>query len=215
MKIVFLLLVLMTVPSVLHAQELPDRQGTKAVFFGVEGSRIGFDLGGKYWVSNTVALNGKLFYDTSKSNGNVDVVFPGLSTSGGDTHSQFYEFGLSMGINRYWTAGKWSPYLGGQIGVSKSHDKNVFDAQNNSAGLISYNDETNVNNYDLDAVVGAEFWISQSLSLAAEYAYGVTYGVSRVKNKLVTMGSPETTDSKSSGYSIGGGGSTILLNIYF
>jgi len=217
MKITILLLGLVLLPAMAQAQELSDRKGSKAVFFGVEGSNTGFDLGGKLWLSNTLAANGRLSYDNSRTQGDIGntVSVPsGSSFSGGRSNSHYYQFGASAGINRYWRAGTWSPYLGGQVRAAKSWYASKFNSDNTGT-RGSYGSQTNTTNFGLDAVAGAEFWVSDSISLGAEYAYGFTYGVSRGDSTSVNSGVSMKTPTKNRGTVIGGQGSTVLLNIYF
>ena len=136
------------------------QQGDKAVLFNFVGlSALNLNayqggIGGKYFISNGMALRGMLLF--------------GLDNKTTTGTPQFTDNSLSIGIAagleyHLPLASQVSPYLGGQISFLNS-------AETTNPGA----NKTSSTTFGLGAIGGIEYFFNNNLSLSAEYQFGVT-----------------------------------------
>lgn len=196
-------------PAVLFAQELVEREGAKAISFGFDRFRIeafGVGMGGKYWISQNVALQGSI--DVLTARNEEEEKFSGGTVTVDDSDS-FNGGGATIGFEKHFKSFQsLSPYLGMQASFFKFKEEYDF--------IISPSQKaTNhrrVTEYGLGAVFGAEFWFSKNLSLSAQHTLGVTFYEAHFKGGSSFSGS---TDSEEKGHEFGNGVSRLALSFYF
>ncbi|HEY5594341.1 MAG TPA: outer membrane beta-barrel protein [Nitrospiria bacterium] len=187
------------------AEDTVERMGNKAISFSFNSFKVDdliFGIGGKYWLSQNTTLIGSFDLETSRDKSE--------SSGGVPTTSELRGLGggVSLGVERHFRPIKpVSPYLGAQIRYFKARDT----ANNESTGNVS-NQTALITQYGADAIIGAEYWFTGHVTLAAQYTYGVTYEFTR--DKTVSNGST-LISVKRSGYDVGTSASALILSLYF
>jgi opacity protein-like surface antigen len=194
MKYLACILGLLALPSIALSQDITHGKGDKSLNFSFNGFAIGtykYGVGGKYWHSDDLAITGSLYRDNTKVDTKTE--FSGSTTSDNIDNTSY---GISFGVEKFLTkSSRVLPYIGGEIGYSKSK------ANNSSSYDIAST------TYSLDVLFGAEYMINDVISLAAEYSFGYSH----IKSKSSSGSAVTTKTTKSMGL----GTSTLFLLFYF
>lgn len=166
-------LILVSTAPLAEAQPLKVASaGDKAVLFNFTGlSTVNLGayqggIGGKYFLSDGVALRGMFLFgmDNKTTKGAA-----GFTDETDNTMS----FGIGGGLEYHLPlASRVSPYFGGQLSVSTSSETytpSVF-----TGGTASSVKSTSTS-FGFGAIAGVEYFFNQNISLAAEYQLGVAF----------------------------------------
>ncbi len=218
-KFLFGLLVLATVQT--FSQETFVAAGSKSVLFSFSGlSDLGAgDFAGgagvKYFLNSQSALRVGLQLTQASTTTPAN---PPTGGVGADGSSSKFGFGLSAALEYHLSAKRVSPYLGGGISFSTSSDENkgLFSGPSGSPIVQTTTKNASGNTtFSIFGLFGAEYFIADAVSLAAEYQLG--YGMTSAKDKEVsTPGYPTvTTKGESKGSISLNSAGTLTLAIYF
>ncbi len=137
-----------------------DAQGSKAILFNFTGlsdlALTGYQggIGGKYFISNGLALRGMLLFGLDNTTTNTT---PQASTD-------LMSFGIGGGLEYHLALDSHvSPYVGGVITFTS-------DAETQNPGALKSNKST----IALGAIGGVEYFFNNNISLAAEYQFGLS-----------------------------------------
>lgn len=213
--------------SMISAQELIPSvaAGSKAVLFTFNGlSNLGAGaynggIGAKYFLSNPMAIRAALQFAT------VHAGVPAASDSGTDGSVSVTQLGISGGVEYHLSMNRLSPFVGAILGFSTASTKSVSSTnspkdtvitiKNNENGEMKYPAGTGIN---LNAIGGAEFFITKELSLSAEYQFGYNL-VMRPDQKITKVtGTHTEIDTKKLGslWTLGiSNGGSLTLAVYF
>ncbi|MBN1129997.1 MAG: outer membrane beta-barrel protein [Chitinispirillaceae bacterium] len=190
--------------------------GSKAVLFtfsGLDGLAAGEyngGIGGKYYLTNPIALRGSLAFGMASQDPDGDAF--GSSTS--------MRFGVSAGAEYHLSFERVSPFFGGEIGFSTTSTKVVDSNAGAKRTQINISDDLDNpgRSFNVGALGGVEFFITSEVSLSAEYQLGWRMPIG-YEQKLITettAGKVETTTKVSgiSVFSISNSGA-LTLAVYF
>ena len=180
------------------AGDLDRNEGDKSLNFSfsdfdVENYKYG--IGGKYWTSNDTAITASL--NLAKSELEVESTTGGGSPTGFDSESTSY--GISISLEKHIKSRtSLSPYFGGEIYFSET------DSDTGDSSSIA---TTNSQAWGINALLGAEYAFTDSIALAAEYAWGYHEGEYEYKSN--------TDISKNSSSGFGFYDTKLILLLYF
>lgn len=182
----------------------------KALSFSFNGLNLGEfygGVGGKLWLSNSFALFASLDMDYSSNTIKESEQSNGTKTS-------LFSSGLTVGTNLYLSQNKrFLPYLGFNIGFGLSSTTTETDFINTDAKNIF---ETGLVNFGLGAALGVESFITESVSLSAQHALGLSLGSGSRKTTLKRPNQLDQVDENDeSQFDFGLGTSSLILSIYF
>ena len=195
-------------------------KGDKALLFEFSGlANLGANsfnggIGAKYFLSQDMAIRGG-FQVAS-----ISEDYPFQGTGGADGEAFASSFGISAAIEFHLNTKRVSPYYGGGVGLSftsteskstVANPDNQVTIKNDSNGEFGYFAGTQIEVFGL---LGAEVFILDNFSLAAEYRLGFS-SLSR-KDEEVTQGTQTTTTKQGSRQVFGLASAGVLtLAIYF
>lgn len=216
MKKALFLTLFTLIPSFVFAQEPVEMRGDKALSFSFNNfnlNQLAFGVGGKYWLTDQVALNGSVQYERrAAQNANpFFVADPALgSTTGASSSNRSDQIGFSTGVERHFSFRKAiSPYIGIQLGAAKS--RNSFKIEESPFNQSSETVRTSTI-YEVDSVFGVEYFFSDSVSLSGQYLFGYRALPTKTEQKFAgeTFSTIRTTDR-----SLGFNTSSLILSVYF
>ncbi len=156
-----ILISILAVSTTAESQTLTvAKKGDRAVLFNFVGlSTINLNgyqggIGGKYFISNSLALRGLLLFgmDNKTTNGT-----PNLT-------DDYLSYGVGGGLEYHLAlASSISPYVGG-----------AFSFQNSVETTNPGANRTTSTVWGVGAIGGVEYFFNQNLSLSAEYQFGLT-----------------------------------------
>lgn len=210
-------LVLFTGLSSAQETSAKGHKGDKGISFSVSGlSYVGLGqfeggIGGKYWISNKLALVSsagvKAFKITSTS--------PHLNYS--DSKSTYSRFSLFAGVEDHFLVNKrLSPYFGGGIDFS-------FSSRADYAGLPRDNpppgrtkkDKTTTNTFGIRGLCGIEYFFADWVSLAGQYRISYFYEKTTSRRTLVEgPGVIQPREQKRTATTLGLGTSSLVVTFY-
>ena len=203
-RIILCILIIFTFFLILQAQtsETYFERGSKAMLFEFVGLAFlganSFDggVGGKYFINQDLAIRGGIqFAEISEDD-------PFQGTGGVDGKSEASQFGVSAAAEFHLNRARVSPYVGGGLALrftsteSKSAEQNFVDqitVKNSQSGEFGYFGGTE---FVIFGMIGAEIFIIDQLSLAAEYQLGYSH-LSR-KDEEITQGNTTITNKQGS-----------------
>jgi len=192
--------------------EMPfSLKGKKALSFSFNGFNLGEfygGIGGKMWISNSVALFASVDMDYSSS-----TTKRSEQTNGNKSSS--FSTGLTFGMNKKMGSNKrFLPYFGGSVGFSYSRSS----SETNFAVADDYNNlyENGMLNINLGGTLGVESFITDGISLAAQHTLGLGFGTGSVKTTLQRPNQLDQVDEQDqSSFNFGFGTSSLILSVYF
>lgn len=171
-------------------------------------------IGGKYFIKSDLAIRGSIQIASITE----DDPFQGSGGVDGESHAS--QFGLSAAAEFHLNTTRINPYFGGGLAIrftsteSKSAEQDANDqvtVKNSRSGEFGYLGGTE---FVIFGMVGAEVFIIENLSLAAEYQLGFSH-LSR-KDEETSQGNTTTTNKQGSRNEFGIESSGMLtLAIYF
>jgi len=214
--------------SVAMAQEVRGPSaGAKAISFSFDGFSLGgFNggIGGKYFLADAIALRASVGMVSANQEA---IANPGTGEVGADGYQKASQMSASVGGEYHFLTSRVSPYAGAQVVFSSTstESKNADEAatataidqttvKNNVNGELGYLAGTGLG---FSALLGAEFFITDGLSLSGEYNLGYM-GLSRPdQERIRTQNNVETkTTTKVGSYSvIGTGTAALTVSVYF
>ena len=175
--IIFLSIIAVSTATEVSAQTLNvAQQGDKAVLFNFVGlSALNLNayqggIGGKYFISNGMALRGMLLFGLDNRTTSGTPQFTDNSLSIGIAAGLEYHLPLASQVN---------PYVGGQLSFL-----NTAETTNPGAN------RTSSTTFGLGAIGGIEYFFNSNLSLSAEYQFGVT------STQTSASGAPDRSELK-------------------
>ena len=207
-KIIFLLIFAASVAAQNDKPEAIGMQHKKALLFSINEFRLESFNGGvglKFWTSESFALLGKINYSYSKTErdktekltGNID---------------KDISYGASIGFEKHLSIVKnISPY----VGVSFSAGFEDKNEKVNSADYLGaiYTNERTTSSYSLSANLsfGAEFFLTESISLAGQYNLGAEYSSGEEEYKTPYS----STKMDVSDLNVGTSSGALIIAVYF
>lgn len=189
MKKISLLLVIIltfTFTAYLAGQEVKQTDSTsfagkKAFTFAFDGLYLssGLGLGGTFWLNNDWALR---------------VLLSGYFQNDLELDDNYYNhYSRSINITAYLKrhfhpSQRLSPYVGTGIGIGYSVDIYSFYSEPSKSGTVK-----------VPIIAGAEYWVTDNISLSGEQMIGFSFLVSQVERR----------------YTVSSSTSSLLLSVYF
>lgn len=160
-QITLLLSTILLAAAGVQAQPLNvAQQGDKAVLFNFTGlSTLSLNayqggIGGKYFISDGLAVRGMLLFGMDNSTTNSSPQFT----------DNLLSFGIGGGLEYHLPlASRISPYVGG-----------VFSFLTSAETVNPGDTKTSSTSFGLGAIGGIEYFFNQNLSLSAEYQFGLS-----------------------------------------
>lgn len=228
-KLFFLFFIILATCSLTFSQgeNSEIERGSKSILFGFNGlsslnaSSYNGGIGGKYFIKPNLALRGTWLFTNSKSTEPYNPP-PGSNQSGLDGYDEAKQLGFIIAVEKHRKVGKISPYLGCGFGFSTTSTENKNPVPVTQFQSTYKNYTVNVpggsfqgnNTLDIFGIVGFEYFVTNIISLAAEYQIGfskISYKDQEEKNANLTLtnkgGSARTIGIKTSGF--------LTLAIYF
>lgn len=221
-KFVFLptaLVFLVLFTGLSSAQEISAKshKGDKGISFSVSGlSYVGLGqfeggIGGKYWISNKLALTSSIGISAYKT----------TSTSSysnySDSKSTYSRFSLFVGVeDHFFVKKRLSPYFGGGIDFR-------FSSRVDYAGLPRDNpppgrtkkDKTTTNTFGIRGLCGIEYFLADWVSLAGQYRISYFYEKTTSRRTLVKgPGVIQPRERKHTATTLGLGTSSLVVTFY-
>jgi hypothetical protein len=221
---------LLLAPALASAQSLSPNlaKGTKSLLFSFGGfsnlNAGNFDggIGAKYYLKDKTALRVGLQLATADQDLPAN---PGTGQQGTDGEASGNRLGISAALELHRGSARANAYWGGGIGFSKASTEvksPVIGPTTNQTTVKNDRNGESINGvtflagtgFNLFALAGAEFFLFQEVSLAAEYRLGFAK-LSRADEEI-TSGNQTTTTKvgSSSGLGINSAG-VLTLAIYF
>lgn len=180
------------------AGDLDRNEGDKSLNFNfsefdVENYKFG--IGGKYWTSSDTAITASL--NLANNEQEVESTTGGGSPMGFDADSTTYGFFISL-EKHLKSRTSLSPYFGGEVYFLET------DSDTTDSSTIT---TTNSQAWGINALLGGEYAFTDSIALAAEYAWGYREGEYEYKS------STDTSKNSSSGF--GFYDTKLILLLYF
>jgi opacity protein-like surface antigen len=204
MKAIFALLSAVLLMTTAAAQPDSEYLKTRALQFSVNGLNLGSinaGVGGKVWTTERTALAlsiaGIHTYDKSD---------PNPMQSGTTLTSTMVQ--LQIGLE--WHTGQssnFSPYIAGALFARYEHRQYEYSAPSFNSPEVTDSKKTNVG---LCFGLGAEYWITQRLSLSGQHLFQVSY-TSGTQEYDATTSSTQATH----GFNVGLGTSSLVLSLCF
>lgn len=173
------------------AQTDSSLAGRKALMFSFNGLNLGGGIGGKYWISSSIALRAQFTgsYSDATSNTLYSV----------ETYSEIItiRFSPSVGIEKHFTfSDKLRPYFGGSIGysITSTQNKSNYFSEDNYSKSIT-------NTYSGTIFLGLEYWLNDTFSVSGEQALALSYYNQGHDYQM--------------GFSMQNSTSSLMLSIYF
>jgi hypothetical protein len=197
---------------------------SKAVLFSFSGlSALGAGaynggIGAKYYLMDPLAIRASLAFGTASQ-----TVASSLESGGEDGENSGMLIGVSAGAEYHLTFDRVSPFFGGEINFSTQSTKSVAPintangpkvTSTNTGPILGY---TPGNNFSISGIGGVEFFITNEISLAAEYQLGWQLPMG-YKAKVKSEGATDTeTTIEVEGVSRFGitNSGTLTLAVYF
>jgi outer membrane protein W len=189
-----------------YAQDvMPDlERGSKALLFQAnvfnttvatvnDGGVAGF--GAKYYLSPTTAVRGVL--EIAKSSTTIPAN-PTPPQVGADGSTDTSAVGVSIAVERHFGMGRMSPYYGGGVLFRTSSREEVTAATATPPATpvqtVTKGGFSTANRFGVMGIFGAEFFLRDNVSLAAEYM--LAFISNSLKDTEVTVGTNPTTTTK-------------------
>jgi hypothetical protein len=198
--------------------------GSKALLFSFSGlsflnaNAFNGGIGGKYFLMENLALRGGLqFMSVSKS----IPANPPVGVTGTDGSQSAFQLGINAAAEYHLSKARVSPYVGGGLLFSTTSTNNKTPVTGAAASVETKNARNGENidgttylgglSFGVSGLGGVEFFITNEISLAAEYQLGYTL-LSRYSEKVVNgletkVGSKNTIGITSTG--------ALTLAVYF
>jgi len=199
--------------------------GGKAMLFSLEGlSNLGAGeyaggVGGKYYVSNQIALRVGFQFATATHETPVTL---GTGQTGKDGSQSGTMFGILAGAEYHFLPTRVSPYVGAGISFSttSTESKNaVVDPnpqvtyKNRLTGEMSFQAGTEL---AVAGIIGVEFFITKEISLSGEYQIGYFAQSAPDQERIEANVTTKTKVGGTSGMGVASANSTHLtLSVYF
>ncbi len=185
--------------------------GSKALLFTFSGlanlgaAAFNGGIGGKYFIAEKMALRGNLNFMTSSESR----PFTGGGTGGTDGSNSGTAFGLGAALEYFLAKARLSPFVGGGLGISLSSTNQKSPAAAGATQTVIENAPITVNGIgyvpgfglNINGLAGAEFFITQEISLALEYQLG--YFLTSASDVKTIAGNTTTTEKKGSAGTFG------------
>jgi hypothetical protein len=198
--------------GVIHAQEnTPDsvQFHPSALLFNIENFKLNSFNGGmgiKFWLSKNVALLSKIKYSHSK-----DKLDATTQLSGSDNFSTGY--GISFGGEKHLTVAKTiSPYVAVTAGFDHNVKQETIIPPDYLQPNYSSQRKTEETSYSFYFSFGAEYFLSNNVSLSGQYNVGVMTGLSEETYETY-YSAPTTMNASSLDYGISSG--ELIIAVYF
>ena len=201
------------------AQQTPVKghKGDKGISFSVSGlSYVGIGkleggIGGKYWISNKVALLGAFGVNASKTTGNHRD--PGYS----DFKQYASGYSLFAGVeDHFFLSGKISPYFGAGVRLTSSSTTYYppLRIENPPPGATK-KDKRDTDGFGIRGFCGIEYFLADWVSLAGQYQMDYSYQKAVRKRTLVVgSGISQPRDEKQTKTTLGVGTSSLVATFY-
>jgi hypothetical protein len=214
MRKLFTLIFLMLIVSASMAQEGKSEmpftlKGKKALSFSFNGFNLGEfygGVGGKMWLSNSVALFASV--DMNYATSGLD-----KSDQRNGSKSSNFTTGLNAGMIKTLSSNKrFLPYLGFNLGLDYSKSTTEPDNVNG----FNTKTESGMFNIDLGAALGVESFITDGISLSAQHVFGLGFGFGTYKQTTEQPNQPnQVYEQNQSSFNFGLGTSSLILSVYF
>ena len=196
--------------------------GSTAILFSFDGFDIGtfersFGIGGRYYISDNLAARGRLSF--VRASEMIPTNLPSDQTGTEGEESAIF-LAISPAIEWHMGTERVSPYLGGGLDFSftTTEDKSVVIGSGSQTTTLNKAGGVTIRGvryqggigFDIFALVGAEFFLLEEVSLGAEYRPGFSsfFSADQVSSgTTIKQGS-----SNFIGFTTGGG---LTLAIYF
>lgn len=201
------------------AQQTPGKghKGDKGISFSVSGlSYVGIGkleggIGGKYWISNKVALLGAFGVSASKTTSSY--TYPGYS----DIKQYASGYSLFAGVEKhFFLSSKISPYFGAGVRWTTSSTTLYppLRIENPHPGSTK-KDKTDTGGFGIRGFCGIEYFLADWVSLAGQYQMDYSYQKS-VRKRTVVGGSgiSQPRDEEQTKTTLGVGTSSLLATFY-
>jgi opacity protein-like surface antigen len=222
-KVAILFTILILVGSMSFGQDVVPgpSAGSKGFLFSFSGlSNLGAGtyeggLGAKLYLSDysAVRVGVQLGLSSTKTPPN-----PPAGWQSADATTSDNTFGVGGAIELHFTKSRVSPYFGVGIMFSTRSTESKTSAVAPAGGTLTQTTTKNDNGstaISIGALLGVEYYITNGVSLSAEYQLGFT-STSNKDLEVTTTGSPTVTTKRGSSTSIGIANSGLLtLAIYF
>jgi hypothetical protein len=196
--------------------------GSKGVLFSFSGlANLGAGtyeggIGLKLYLSDYMAVRGIVLVSLYSTNTPAN---PGTGRIGIDGTSSDNTFGVGGAIELHLTKSRISPYIGGGVVFSTRSTENNGGPYTAAAGTTIIQTTTkNANGMTMikvGALGGVEYFVTNGVSLSAEYQLGLIY-TSNKDREVSTTGAPTVTTPGGSSTSIGiTTAGALTLAIYF
>jgi hypothetical protein len=205
--------------------------GSKAILFSFSGlsvlaanaydvKDVGAGIGAKYYLTDPLALRASLIFATASQN------VPAQASPGTDGSNSGTMFGLTAGAEYHLLKGRVSPFVGGALGFSTTSTTKKSMVAGTGPQTTIENDATtpplSLGGYtftpglafQVAGIGGIEFFITQDISLGAEYQLGLFMN-SPSDTKATTP--PNTVTAKNGATTAFGihGAGMLTLAVYF
>ena len=188
MKKIFLMVVLLIIPSLLFSQESqrfnPDNLKNKnAILFSIDGFKLGSVNGGigwKRWTAGNVIL-----FTTFKINYMKEIKEKTNALSGIENRQR--SFGATIGLMKHLNLkNKLLPYIGGQLGggyAQTEHKTIPNDKLFSYFYRATYKNETKrtLTTISLHLIIGVEYFVKNNISIEGQYRFGGNYSFGKDK----------------------------------
>jgi hypothetical protein len=204
MKVFFVLLSVVLLMTTAAAQSDSEYLKTRALQFSVNGLNLGSinaGVGGKVWTTERTALalsiGGTHSFDKSD---------PNPMQSGTTLTSTMVQ--LQIGLEWHTVqSNNFSPYIAGALFARYERHLYEYSASTFNSPEVSNVKRTNVG---LCFGLGAEYWMTQRLSLSGQHLFQISYA-SGTQEYDATTSSTQATH----GFNVGLGTSSLVLSLYF
>jgi opacity protein-like surface antigen len=172
-------------------------------------------LGAKLFLSDYTAVRGVICLSLSSTKIPAN---PPTGQVGVDGSTSSNVFGVGGAIELHLTKSRISPYIGGGVMLTTRSTENKTSDVSPTAAGISQTVTKNANGYtqfSFGGILGVEYFITDGVSLSAEYLIGVAL-TSNKDVEVTTTGTPTVTTPQGSSTNIGiTNGGTLTLAVYF
>lgn len=173
-----------------------DLAGRSSLLFSINGLNLGGGIGGTYWRNNAAGFRTILSLNSSTvSTDNLNGADPASELVEVHTFSASLQMALLLSFRRSNTV---TPYTG--LGI----DYGYSDMSEDRTTLmqVTKNSSTRSSYFGVQAILGAEVWLSDAVSLSGEHSLGVRSDHSHIPNAV-------------SRFRFSDGTSQLSLSLYF
>jgi opacity protein-like surface antigen len=210
-KLILLCLVFLPFSLFSQTTQNDSLKFNNAILFNFNGLNLNaFDngFGLKKWLSDNIALNGKMKISVHK-----DEKERTDALNGSEDYQNSFE--LTVGLERHFgRIYSLSPYIGGQLGYGYERIENKI-IPNTAFSFLGpstylYELEIRSSSVSLQMVVGVEYFLRKNISLSGQYSIGGFYSFGTEKTVSTTVDDKQDISE----WHLGISNSALILSIY-